>query len=125
MKIEYPYSFSMPGNLVSLMRLTHRPVARCHVVNLYFSCDCNGRQAHTCTAYFSVLNWRAALTQCQVHYRHLSAFGTFHFHNTGRSSHLVTQKSAAGFAANLNTNWFLFDFHYKATPFRAWASLIK
>ena len=118
MKIEYPDSFSMPGLLVSLMRLSHRPVTRCHVS--YSAYDLDRRQEAVRTSCSAVLDRAAALTQGQIYNRRLSALTTFHFHQAGGHTHFITQQSTAGLAANLYSNCFLFlYFHHDAAPFRA------
>lgn len=124
MKIEYPYSFSMPGLLVSLMRLAHRPVTRCHVS--YSAYDLDRRQEAVRASCSAVLDRATALPQGQVHNRRLSTLATFHFHQAGGHAHFITQESAAGLAANLHSNCFLFlYFHHDAAPFRACASWIR
>lgn len=79
MKIEYPYSFSMPGLLVSLMRLTHRPVTRCHVYG-YSVGDIDRRQEAVGASCSAVLNRTAAFPQGQIYQCGLSALAAFHFH---------------------------------------------
>ena len=124
MKIEYPDSFSMPGLLVSLMRLSHRPVTRCHVS--YSAYDLDRRQEAMRAPCSAVLDRAAALTQGQIYNRSLSALTTFHFHQAGGHTHFIAQESAAGLAANFHSNCFLFlYFPHDAAPFRACASWIR
>ena len=119
MKIEYPYSVIMPGLLVSLMRLAHRPVTRCHVYG-YSVSNVDRRQEPKGASCSAVLDRCVALPQCQIYQRGLSTLTTFHFHQARGHADFITQESAAGFAANLHANCFLFlNFHHDAAPFRA------
>lgn len=121
MKIEYPYSVIMPGLLVSLMRLAHRPVTRCHVS--YSAYDLDWRQEAMRASCSAVLDRAAALPQSQIYNRRLSTLATFHFHQAGGHAHFITQESAAGLAAHFHSNCFLFlYFHHDTAPFRACAS---
>ena len=118
MKIEYPYSFSMPGLLVSLMRLAHRPVTRCHVS--YSAYDLDRRQEAMRASCSAVLDRSAALPQGQIYQRRFSALTAFHFHQARGHADFITQESTAGFTADLHANCFLFlNFHHDAAPFRA------
>lgn len=125
MKIEYPYSVIMPGLLVSLMRLTHRPVTRCHVYG--YSIDNVDRRQETKGASCSaILDWGTALSQCQIYQCGLSTLTAFHFHQARGHTDFITQESAAEFAADLYSNCLLFlYFHHDAAPFRACASWIR
>ena len=74
----------------------------------------------------AILDWATALPQGQVHNHRLSALTAFHFHQARGHADFITQESAAGFAANLHSNCFLFlYFLHDAAPFRACASWIR
>lgn len=125
MKIEYPYSVIMPGLLVSLMRLTHRPVTRCHVYG-YSIGNIDRRQEAKGASCSAVLDRCVALPQCQIYQRGLSTLTTFHFHQARGHTDFITQESSAEFTADLHTNCLLFlYFHHDAAPFRACASWIR
>ena len=101
------------------MRLAHRPVTRCHVFG-YSVGNIDRWQEAIGASCSAVLDRAAALPQGQIYNRSLSTLATFHFHQAGGHTHFITQESAAGFAANLHANCFLFlNFHHDAAPFRA------
>ena len=74
----------------------------------------------------TVLNRVTTLPQSKIDQRCLSTLATFHFHYAGGHAYFITQESAAGLAAHLYSNcWLFLNFHHDATPFRACASWIK
>ena len=101
------------------MRLAHRPVTRCHVFD-YSVGNIDRWQEAIGASCSAVLDRGAALPQGQIYQYRLSALTAFHFHQARGHADFIAQESAAGFAADLHANCFLFlNFHHDAAPFRA------